>query len=311
MLVDLASMPPASSSSRHELRGRDCPIDMMSIEMTVLARLTLVVCTAVAAGEGISHPDAGGHAGLLPGAPSRRFGAALSLGQARHPAALSRGALALRGGAAGYDRLCDSDLSLDHSGASSQDLSRANSASEGVAPRVINGAWPSSDKDGADRFRRQVVKLMVQAMESFGFPESARKLELESGVALYDGPALEALELQKSLLDGDWQTVDEILSTASWVDNRMRYMAYRQLYLELLHADRHQEAADCLDANLEPAARACGRPEARREVPRLKSLLSIPSAGIPATDSLASTRKTLAVRNSAAESSRQQLSLAS
>ena len=278
----------------------------------VLARLTLVVCTAVAAGEGSSHPDAGRPARLPPGATSR-FGAALSLGQARHPstpAPIGRGALALRGGAARYDRLCDSDLSLDHSGASSQDLSRAHSASEGVGPRVINGAWPSADNDGADRFRRQVVKLMVQAMESFGFPESARKLELESGVALHDGPALEALELQKSLLDGDWQTVDEILSTASWVDNRMRHMAYRQLYLELLHADKHQEAAECLDENLEPAARSCGRPEARREISKLKSLLSFPSAGRPTTDSLASTRKMLAVRSSAAESSSQRLTLA-
>jgi len=175
---------------------------------------------------------------------------------------------------------------------------------------VINGAWPSADNDGADRFRRQVVKLMVQAMESFGFPESARKLELESGVALHDGPALEALELQKSLLDGDWQTVDEILSTASWVDNRMRHMAYRQLYLELLHADKHQEAAECLDENLEPAARSCGRPEARREISKLKSLLSFPSAGRPTTDSLVSTRKMLAVRSSAAESSSQRLTLA-
>jgi len=141
------------------------------------------------------------------------------------------------------------------------------------------------------------VKLMVQAMESFGFPESARKLELESGVALHDGLALEALELHKSLLDGDWQSVDEILGTASWVDNQMRFMAYRQLYLELLHADRRQEAAQCFDANLQPAARALAGAQ-RKEVQNLKSLLSSPGTRMPATGSLSHERKKLAVRQS-------------
>ena len=144
------------------------------------------------------------------------------------------------------------------------------------------------------------MKLMVQTMESFGFPESARKLELESGVVLHDGPALEALELHKSLLDGDWQIVDEILGTASWVDNQMRFMAYRQLYLELVHANRRQEAAQCLDANLQPAARALAGAQ-RKEVQNLKSLLSSPDTRMPATGSLSHEREKLAVRNSSAK----------
>jgi hypothetical protein len=260
----------------------------------MVRHLAVVVYTAVAASAGIGRHDARQPAGLPPGFPHRRSGAG-RVWQQEHLFSI-----ALRGGAAehGNHGLFDSDLSLDHSGASNQDLSRLQSVSESISPH--GSAWPPADKDGADRFRRQVVKLMVQAMESFGFPESARKLELESGVALHDGPALEALELHKSLLDGDWQSVDEILGTATWVDNQMRFMAYRQLYLELVHADRRQEAAQCLDANLQPAARALAGAQ-RKEVQNLQSLLSSPDTRMPATGSLSHERKKLAVRNSSAK----------
>jgi hypothetical protein len=260
----------------------------------MVRHLAVVVYTAVAASAGIGRHDARRPAGLPPGFPHRRSGAG-RVWQQEHLFSI-----ALRGGAAehGNHGLFDSDLSLDHSGASNQDLSRLQSVSESISPH--GSAWPPADKDGADRFRRQVVKLMVQAMESFGFPESARKLELESGVALHDGPALEALELHKSLLDGDWQSVDEILGTATWVDNQMRFMAYRQLYLELVHADRRQEAAQCLDANLQPAARALAGAQ-RKEVQNLQSLLSSPDTRMPATGSLSHERKKLAVRKSSAK----------
>ena len=158
--------------------------------------------------------------------------------------------LALRGGEEGSAARADSDLSLDHSAASQdQTLKLAASDSE----------WMSASVDGVDDFRAQVVRLMVQAMDSFGFPDSARSLERESGIRLHDGPALEAMGLQQGLLDGDWSAVDAILSGARWADDTMRYTVYRHLCLELARSGRLEDAAQVFSRMM----RHTGRPPPR------------------------------------------------
>jgi len=175
--------------------------------------------------------------------------------------------LSLRGGA--QDRL-DSDLSLDHSTTASQEPPSKYAGSESMSQQG-GSEWPPAEADDTDDLRAQVVRLMTQAMHSFGFPESARSLELESGIALHDGPAREALALQQALIDGDWETADEILSTANWVHDHMRYPAYRCRYLELVQAGKLREAEQCLSANVQPAAQTRGQ---LAEAQKLKTLLS-------------------------------------
>lgn len=113
---------------------------------------------------------------------------------------------------------------------------------------------------------------MVQAMESFGFSKAARSLELESDVELYPPSALEALDLHKSIINGEWQRVDALLRSASWVDDRMCYAAYKQMYLEMIQGGKLEAALQCLERNLQPAAGALARGQ-RDEVQKLKMLL--------------------------------------
>lgn len=200
---------------------------------------------------------------------------------------LWRPTLELRGGAEGHD----SDLSLDHSGTTlSQDLSLFE------APRgdSLHGGT-SEGEDDAQVLRAQIVKLMVQAMDEYGFPESARSLERESGIALHDSAAVEALNLQASIRSGDWASVNDTLECVRWVDDRARFTIYRQMYLGLLHADQAGEAARFLEAKLRPCSRTL--PGAyQKEMGRLRIHLVSPRQEIPAMAS-ASSRAQLAVRN--------------
>jgi hypothetical protein len=201
-----------------------------------------------------------------------------------------RPTLTLRGGAGVHRQ--DSDLSLDHSGTASLDLSLLETRSAGSAL-----GDSVSEGDGTREFRAQVVRLMVQAMDEYGFPESARSLERESGVLLHDDTALEALGLQASIRDGDWARVEGILDAASWADNRMRFDSYRQLYLELVQAGDLEQAAQCLESKVTPCALTL--PAAyRKEVGILRTHLYSAPAKVHATrpaDSISSRRGVLAV----------------
>ena len=175
---------------------------------------------------------------------------------------LVRPKLTLRGG--------DSDLSLDNT--VSQDTLLKHAASESFSQHG-GSEWPTADADATDIFRGQIVRLMVQAMESYGFPQSARSLELESGVALHPPPAREALDLQTCLLHGNWQRVESLLHSASWATDRMKYLAYKQMYLEMIQAGNLKAATRCFKNNLQPAARSLSWAH-KGEVQKLKLLLS-------------------------------------
>jgi hypothetical protein len=170
--------------------------------------------------------------------------------------------LTLRGG--------DSDLSLDNT--VSQDTLLKYAASESFSQHG-GSEWPTADADATDIFRGQIVRLMVQAMDSYGFPQSARSLELESGVALHPPPAREALDLQTCLLHGNWQRVESLLQSASWATDRMKYLAYKQMYLEMIQAGNLKAATRCFKNNLQPAARSLSWAH-KGEVQKLKLLLS-------------------------------------
>jgi hypothetical protein len=196
-----------------------------------------------------------------------------------------RPTLALRGGAEGND----SDLSLDHSGTTaSQDMS--------VLEATRGASMQSEGDDDTQMFRAQIVRLMVQAMEDYGFPESARSLERESGVALHDSTALEALTLQASICSGDWARVTSILERTRWVDDRARFTAYRQMCLGLLHAEKVEQAACFLEDKLQPLALTLPRAYSQ-EVGRLRTHLFSSRQNLPAMAS-SSSRTDLAVRNS-------------
>jgi len=207
--------------------------------------VAVVACTLRVSS--ISHRDAATHSAL---SQTLRLRASL----------LERPRLTLRGG--------DSDLSLDNT--VSQDTLLKCAASESFSQHG-GSEWPTADAD-ADIFRGQIVRLMVQAMESYGFPQSARSLELESGVALHPPPAREALDLQTCLLHGNWQRVESLLHSASWATDRMRYLAYKQMYLEMIQAGNLKAATRCFKNNLQPAARSLSWAH-KGEVQKLKLLL--------------------------------------
>jgi hypothetical protein len=116
-----------------------------------------------------------------------------------------------------------------------------------------------------------LTKSIIQALEEMGYLESARCLELESGISLVtDSDTEECLRLKYALVDGQWQDVAAILNHSAWAPQHMRYPIFRQKYLELLAAGRSIAAENCLQHDLEPSISTKGQ---RRDYMKLGRLL--------------------------------------
>ena len=99
-----------------------------------------------------------------------------------------------------------------------------------------------------------LTKIIIQALEEMGYLESARCLELESGISVMaDCDAEDSLNLKYSVVDGKWDSVGAILDRCDWASGYVRYPLLRQKFLELLAAGRWVAAANCLHTELEPA----------------------------------------------------------
>ena len=102
--------------------------------------------------------------------------------------------------------------------------------------------------------QKHLAKIMIQALEEMGFLESARCLERESGMSIMDeGSNVDAHCLKYAFLDGNWELADEILNRTAWASGHIRFPLARQKFLELLLKGRRDMAAECLQAELEPA----------------------------------------------------------
>lgn len=100
--------------------------------------------------------------------------------------------------------------------------------------------------------RNELVRIIVQAMDSLGYPMSARSLEQEAGV---EAMTREMRTLRDCVLNGRWDDLETVLDSLtvfkSEADTRAaRFVLYEQKFLELLEARRTADALHCLRNHL-------------------------------------------------------------
>lgn len=119
-----------------------------------------------------------------------------------------------------------------------------------VAPVADKTASTTTD---GDLNRREFLRLLIQAVDSLGYPSAARALETESGTSALS-PIMR--RLRECVLSGSWEEIDSVFAAAAGVfvcDADMqaaRFLVYEQQFLELLEGGNVSDALDCLRNNL-------------------------------------------------------------
>lgn len=115
--------------------------------------------------------------------------------------------------------------------------------------------------------RSELVRVMVQALQDIGCPQSARALETESGVRLEEG---HITKFRQGVLSGDWDSVLAILPRMRLVPKRLaeaRAVVSEQQFLEQLEGGDMKSALATLRGSLAPSNLSPGR------IKKLSSLL--------------------------------------
>lgn len=104
--------------------------------------------------------------------------------------------------------------------------------------------------------KTELVRVILQALESLNYSESARALEKESGIALHV-PVVN--EFRQHVLMGDWDKVIHSLPQVGLTEKHkvqnVKFLIYRQKYLELLDSKKAGEALQTLRQELAPMTR--------------------------------------------------------
>lgn len=117
-----------------------------------------------------------------------------------------------------------------------------------------NSSDSLNDHDCTERGldRNQLVRIIVQAIDSLGYSDSARTLEKEASV---EAMSLQMRRLRDCVLLGRWDQLEHVLSEVtvfkSESDARAaRFVLYEQKFLELLEAGQTAQALECLRNDL-------------------------------------------------------------
>lgn len=100
--------------------------------------------------------------------------------------------------------------------------------------------------------RQELVRLLVQSMDSLGYSQSARSLEKEAGV---QSMTSDMRTLRDCILNGHWDILETVLDSLNVFKsekdaNSARFVLYEQKFLELLEARKTAEALNCLRNHL-------------------------------------------------------------
>ncbi|CAN8066744.1 unnamed protein product [Agarophyton chilense] len=109
---------------------------------------------------------------------------------------------------------------------------------------------PNATERGLDR--RELVRIIVQAIDALGYTSSARALEKETGV---EAMSQQMRTLRHCVLEGKWDQLERVLAqvTVFKSDNdarAARFVLYEQKFLELLEAGHTADALECLRNDL-------------------------------------------------------------
>ncbi|KAJ3033834.1 hypothetical protein HDV00_005799 [Rhizophlyctis rosea] len=115
----------------------------------------------------------------------------------------------------------------------------------------ISGA--SADGKGSHKLRsvrdQELVRLMVQALADMDLRESADLLQRESGYKL-ESPTTS--KFRQGVLQGDWDSVEKLISTMDISPKNLKYLIKQQKYLEVLQARDVKAALIILRQELAP-----------------------------------------------------------
>lgn len=111
---------------------------------------------------------------------------------------------------------------------------------------------PDSTMTESGLDRRELVRIIVQAIETLGYSHSARTLEKEANV---EAMSWQMRRLRDCVLLGRWDQLEQVLSQVtvfkSESDARAaRFVLYEQKFLELLEAGHTADALECLRNDL-------------------------------------------------------------
>lgn len=109
---------------------------------------------------------------------------------------------------------------------------------------------PNVTDKGLDR--RELVRIIVQAIDSLGYGKSARSLEEEAQV---EAMSLQMRKLRDCVLLGRWDQLEDVLNDVSVFKSdsdarAARFVLYEQKFLELLEAGHTADALECLRNDL-------------------------------------------------------------
>ncbi|KAG2381483.1 hypothetical protein C9374_006472 [Naegleria lovaniensis] len=127
-----------------------------------------------------------------------------------------------------------------------------NSTSSNHHPHSIKST--STRKSSEHVNRKDLVRIIIQALHSLDYKQSAAELEKESGIEYL---SKDIVKLRESIMKGSWNEcisiVDEILNQSNCKNTHLvKYHIYKQKYLELLENGEIEEALKTLRNELTP-----------------------------------------------------------
>jgi len=143
-------------------------------------------------------------------------------------------------------------------------------------PSLSNGSSKnSSSKDkvlsGEEIKQEELVRLMLQTLQDFGYSKAVQTLESESGIAFQNKSAMELCE---SIINGKWDKLDKTISSLhleKQTEKKTRFLVFQQKFLELLESKQTKLALECLRNEISPLGHDI------KEVHKLSSLMLCPN----------------------------------
>lgn len=118
---------------------------------------------------------------------------------------------------------------------------------------TTNGVVANGHSNGTGSSQKQeLVRLMIQSLQDYGYAESAKTIEHESGYKLQSP---EIVEFKRKVLNGEWDTVEDLLPALGLAEESAKIAKFylrQQRYMELLEARRTKEALSVLRSELSP-----------------------------------------------------------
>jgi len=104
--------------------------------------------------------------------------------------------------------------------------------------------------------KKELVRLLIQSLNSLGYKKSADFLEKDSGISLQSD---QVNQFSQSVIDGDWDRVESLLPYLKLKsideENNVKFLIYSQKYFEYLEKKKIKEALQCLRSEITPLSR--------------------------------------------------------